>query len=71
VTATPSSNAPIASGLCELLIVLIVSAFRLYRRVGALLWAVDEEQPGERPERLAAEVVAVLLLDDQYPGGRP
>ena len=31
-----------------------------------LLGAVDEEQAGERPERLAAEVVAVLLLDDQH-----
>jgi hypothetical protein len=40
-------------------------------------WAVEEEQPGEPPERLAAEVVAVLLLDirtqaaslDQLMGG--
>ena len=36
-----------------------------------LLGAVDEEQPRERPERLAAEVVAVLLLDDQRLAGRP
>src|SRR5690349_13667214 len=33
----------------------------------ALLGAVDEEQSAERPERLAADVVGVLLVDDQDP----
>ena len=33
----------------------------------ALFGAVDEEQPAERPERLAADVVGVLLVDDQDP----
>ena len=32
-----------------------------------LFGAVDEEQPAERPERLAADVVGVLLVDDQDP----
>ena len=32
-----------------------------------LLGAVDEEQAAERPERLPAEVGAVLLIEDQYP----
>ena len=32
----------------------------------ALLGGVDEEQPAEGPERLAAEVVAVLLVEDQH-----
>ena len=31
-----------------------------------LLGAVDEEQPAERPERLTADVVGVLLVDDQH-----
>ena len=31
----------------------------------ALFGAVDEEQPAERPERLAADVGGVLLVDDQ------
>jgi hypothetical protein len=37
----------------------------------ALLGAVDEEQPAERPERLAAEVVAALLVDDGDAVARP
>ena len=32
-----------------------------------LLGAVDEEQAAERPPRLAAEVVAVLLVEHQHP----
>ena len=32
-----------------------------------LLGAVDEEQAAERPERLPAEVGAVLLVEDQHP----
>src|ERR1700733_6877177 len=32
-----------------------------------LLRAVNEEQAAERPERLPAEVGAVLLVHDQYP----
>ena len=31
-----------------------------------LFGAVDEEQPAERPERLATDVVGVLLVDDQH-----
>ena len=33
----------------------------------ALFGAVDEEQPAERPERLAADVAGVLLVDDEDP----
>ncbi len=33
----------------------------------ALLGAVDEQQPAERPPRLPAEVGAVLLVEDQHP----
>ena len=36
----------------------------------SLLGAVDEEQATERPPGLAAEVVAVLLVEDQHPLAR-
>lgn len=45
-------------GQCEL--------FGVMDSEAALLGGVDEEQPAERPERLTAEVVAILLVDDQH-----
>src|SRR6201995_2980014 len=44
---------------CELVAVVYTEA--------VLLGAVDEKQSTERPQRLPAEIGAVLLVDDQYP----